>query len=207
MWLVVFVFWHDRWLSESWNVWGFHELGLFQRVHRSKNYDRKKVTVIWPLVAMSDCFGRFLAIFFGGFLNQITNYNRKKRYSRLGRPDDCTFFSGRNLNEEGRNPPKNIAHNFHFSKYEIWWHLRTLDCFGGSTKHKTQHTQTQQPTRWAVPPYPPVALPPLSLWVEQWPHQIMVLLLPNAMPRPRAVGVALAVVGLLAWGGKIRGTE
>ncbi len=29
-------------------------------------------------------------------------------------------FSGRNLIDEGRNPPKNIAHNFHFSKYEIW---------------------------------------------------------------------------------------
>ncbi len=30
------------------------------------------------------------------------------------------FFLGRNLINEGRNPPKNIAHNFHFSKYEIW---------------------------------------------------------------------------------------
>jgi hypothetical protein len=31
----------------------------------------------------SDCFGGFVAMFFGGFLDQITNYNRKKRYSRL----------------------------------------------------------------------------------------------------------------------------
>ncbi len=31
----------------------------------------------------SDCFGGFVAMFFSGFLNQITNYNRKKRYSRL----------------------------------------------------------------------------------------------------------------------------
>ncbi len=123
------------------------------------------------------------------------------------RPDDCTFFSSRNLIDKGKNPPKNIAHNFHFLKYEIWWHLRTPDYFGGSTKHKSLHTQTQQPTRWAVPPYPPVALPPLSPWVEQWHHQIMVPLLPNAMRRPQAVGVALAVVGLLAWGGKIRGIE
>ncbi len=35
----------------------------------------------------------------------------------------------------------------------------------------------------------------------------MAPLLPNAMRRPQAVGVALAVVGLLAWGGKIRGIE
>ncbi len=144
MWLVVFVFWHDRRLSEIYS-------------------------------------------------------NR--------RPDNCTFFSGRNLIEEGRNPPKYIAYNFHFSKYEIWWHSRTPDCFGGSTKHKTQHTQTQQPTRWAVPPYPPAALPPLSPWVEQWRHQIMAPPLPNAMRRPQAVRVALAVVGLLAWGGKIKGIK
>jgi hypothetical protein len=43
----------------------------------------KKGTVVWPLVAMSDCFGGFVAMFFGGFLNQITNYNQKKRYSHL----------------------------------------------------------------------------------------------------------------------------
>jgi hypothetical protein len=35
----------------------------------------------------------------------------------------------------------------------------------------------------------------------------MVLLLPNAMRRLQAVGVALAVIGLLAWGGKIRGIK
>jgi hypothetical protein len=27
---------------------------------------------------MSDCFGGFAAMFFGGFLDQITNYDRKK---------------------------------------------------------------------------------------------------------------------------------
>ncbi len=31
--------------------------------------------------------------------------------------------------------------------------------------------------------------------------------LPNAMHRPRPVGVALAVIGLLAWGGDIRGSN
>jgi hypothetical protein len=35
----------------------------------------------------------------------------------------------------------------------------------------------------------------------------MALLLPNAMRRPQAVRVALAVIGLLAWGGKIRGIK
>ena len=44
---------------------------------------RKKGTVVWPSVAMSDCFGGFVAIFFGRFLDQITNYDWKKRYSRL----------------------------------------------------------------------------------------------------------------------------
>ncbi len=52
----------------------------------------KKGTVVWPLVAMLDCFGGFIAIFFGGFLDQITNYNQKKRYSHLGWPDNFTVF-------------------------------------------------------------------------------------------------------------------
>jgi hypothetical protein len=43
----------------------------------------KKGTVVWPLVAMFICFGRFVAMFFGGFLNQSTNYDREKRYSHL----------------------------------------------------------------------------------------------------------------------------
>ncbi len=30
-----------------------------------------------------DCFGGFVAMFFGGFLDQTTNYDRKKRYSCL----------------------------------------------------------------------------------------------------------------------------
>ncbi len=52
-------------------------------VGSSSNTTGKKGTVIWPLVAMSDCFGRFVAMFFGGFLDQITNYDWKKRYSCL----------------------------------------------------------------------------------------------------------------------------
>ncbi len=45
----------------------------------------KKGTVVWPLVAMSDCFGGFVAMFFCEFLDQITNYDWKKRYRRLAR--------------------------------------------------------------------------------------------------------------------------
>ncbi len=30
-----------------------------------------------------DCFGGFVAMFFEGFLDQMTNYDQKKRYSRL----------------------------------------------------------------------------------------------------------------------------
>ncbi len=40
---------------------------------------KKKGTVVWPSVAMSDWLGGFVAIFFGGFLDQITNYDRKKK--------------------------------------------------------------------------------------------------------------------------------
>jgi hypothetical protein len=68
---------------------------------------------------MSDCFGGLVAIFFGGFLDQITNYDRKKGTVVWDGQTNVTFF-GCNLIDEGRNPPKNIAHSFHFSKYEIW---------------------------------------------------------------------------------------
>jgi hypothetical protein len=44
----------------------------------------KKGTVIWPLVAMSDSFGGFVAIFFGRFLDQITNYDLKKKVQSSG---------------------------------------------------------------------------------------------------------------------------
>jgi hypothetical protein len=69
---------------------------------------------------MTDCFGGFVAIFFGGFLNQITNYNRKKGTVVWDGQMTVSFFFGSNLIDKGRNPPKTIAHNYHFSKYEIW---------------------------------------------------------------------------------------
>ncbi len=68
-----------------------------------------------------------------------------------------------------------------------------------TTKHNNQHE--------LPPPYPPAALPSLSPWEEQWQHQIIAPPLPNTIRRPRAVRLALAVVGLLAWGGKMRGIK
>ena len=68
-----------------------------------------------------------------------------------------------------------------------------------TTTHNNQHEPP--------PHYPPAALPSLSPWVEQWHHQIMAPPLPEAIRRPRAVGLALAVVGFLAWGGEMRGIE
>ncbi len=40
---------------------------------------KKKGTVIWSLVAMSDGFCGFMAMFFGRFLDQITNYDWKQK--------------------------------------------------------------------------------------------------------------------------------
>jgi hypothetical protein len=73
-------------------------------------------------------------------------------------------------------------------------------------QHKHNHT-THYNQHELQPPYPPAALPSLSPWVEQWHHQIMASPLPDTIRRRRAVGLALAVVGLLAWGGEMRGIE
>jgi hypothetical protein len=54
-------------LAVGWNVWGFHELGLFRRVPQS-NYDQKKGTVVWPSVAM---FGGFHEL---GLFWQVCRY-------------------------------------------------------------------------------------------------------------------------------------
>ena len=71
--------------------------------------------------------------------------------------------------------------------------------------HKT-HTQTHHINQQDEPltlPYPPAALLSLSPWVEQRHQQIMAPLLPYAILRLRAIRIALAVVGLLAWGGEM----
>ncbi len=160
-------------------------------------YDRKKIlpekkvqSIVWP------------AMFFSGFKLQPEKITtRKKRYSRLANgwnKSQITVCPVKIRNTNYYKTGKNYnRRKKRYSRLVVGW----------STKHKTQHTQTQQPTRWAVPPYPPAALPSLSPWVEQWRHQIMALPLPDTMRRPQAIGVALAVIGLLAWGGKIRGIE
>ncbi len=64
---------------------GSMSLDCFGRFLDQKITTKKKGTVIWPSVAMSDCFGGFVAIFFGGFLDQITNYDWKKKVqSKVG---------------------------------------------------------------------------------------------------------------------------
>jgi hypothetical protein len=69
-----------------------------------------------------------------------------------------------------------------------------------TTTHNNQH-------ELPPPPYLPAALPSLSPWVEQWHHQIMAPPLPNMICRPQAIGLVLAVAGLLAWGEEIRGIK
>jgi hypothetical protein len=49
----------------------------------------KKGTVIWPSVAMSDCFGGFVAMFFAGFLDQIKKYDQKKKVQSSGHWLEC----------------------------------------------------------------------------------------------------------------------
>jgi hypothetical protein len=61
----------------------------------------------------------------------------------------------------------------------------------------TTHNNQHEPQ----PPYPPAALPSLSPWAEQSCPQIVLPLLPHVR-RSQAVRLALAVVGLLAWGGQ-----
>jgi hypothetical protein len=99
-------------------IWGSMSLGCFGGF-LDQITTRKKGTVIWPSVAMSDCFGGFIAIFFGRFLDQ-NKLRPKKKVQLSGTAKQLYLFSGHNLINEGRNLPKNIAHNFHFSKYEIW---------------------------------------------------------------------------------------
>ena len=93
------------------------------------------------------------------------------------------------------------------------WEGESLAVLGAptlqSTKHKhkknshTQHTHTHdEPLR----PYPE-RLCPLSPWVGQLCQQNMAPPLPIAMWRRRAIGVALAVVGLLVWGGLVTKIE
>ncbi len=68
-------------LAVGWNVLGFHELGLFRQVPQS-NYNRKKGTVVWPLVAKCRIVLTGLSLcFLAGSLIKLQITTRKKRYS------------------------------------------------------------------------------------------------------------------------------
>ncbi len=76
-------------LAVGWNVWGFHELGLFWRVPQLNYNWKKRYSCLaiscnvwgapWAWIVLA---GLSLCLF-GGFLDQITNYDQKKRYSHL----------------------------------------------------------------------------------------------------------------------------
>jgi hypothetical protein len=70
------------------------------------------------------------------------------------------------------------------------------------TIRRAQQLHSSTTNKMSRATLPQAALPSLSPWVEQRRHQIMAPPLPNAIRRPRAVGLALAVVGLPAWGAK-----
>ncbi len=59
--------------------------GSLIKLRPEKRYSRLAIGCnVWEVGSMSsDCFSGFIAMFFGGFLDQITNYDRKKRYSCL----------------------------------------------------------------------------------------------------------------------------
>ncbi len=88
---------------------------------------------------------------------------------------------------------------------KVWRSLAHLLYNQQNTKQKklshTQHTHNEP-----LPPYPE-RLCPLSPWVGQLCQKIMAPPLPIAMWRRRAIGVALAVVGLLVLGGLVTKIE
>jgi hypothetical protein len=81
---------------------------------------------------------------------------------------------------------------------------RTYSTINETQKKKLSHTHTQHDE--PLPPYPE-RLCPLSPWVGQLCQQNMAPPLPIAMWRRRAIGVAIAVVVLLVWGGLVTKIE
>jgi hypothetical protein len=70
-----------------------------------------------------------------------------------------------------------------------------------NTEQKSVCTQpTAQPPAAALPSSGFGPLPP---WVGQQRPQLLAPMLPTVVRRPRAVGVALAIVGSLVWGGLV----
>ncbi len=105
-------------------------------------YDRKKL-LSEKKVQLS---GRLC--FLAGSNYNRKNYNWKKRYSRLANGSNKSRLLRQTTNTNYYKTGKNYDQKKRYSRLVIGW----------STKHKTQHTQTQQPTRWAVPTYPKAAL-------------------------------------------------
>jgi hypothetical protein len=58
---------------------------LDQIMTKKKRYSHLAISCnVWGVGSMSsDCFGGLVTMFFGGFLDQITNYDQKNRYSHL----------------------------------------------------------------------------------------------------------------------------
>ncbi len=120
---------------------------MFRLVPRSKNYGRKKRYICLAIGCNFGLFWQVRRYIFWQVPQSNYKLQHKKRYTHLGRPDNCTFFFGRNLINEGRNPPKIIAHNFHFSKYMRYGvtreHRIVLEA-ALNTKHNTHRQNNQQ---------------------------------------------------------------
>ncbi len=65
--------------------------GSLIKLQTEKRYSRLAISCnVWGVGSMSsDCFGRFFAMFFGGFLDQITNYDQKEKVQLSGHRLEC----------------------------------------------------------------------------------------------------------------------
>jgi hypothetical protein len=68
---------------------------LNQITTRKKRYSCLAIGCnVWGVGSKSlDCFGGFVAMFFGGFLDQITNYNQKKKVQLSGHWLECLLHT------------------------------------------------------------------------------------------------------------------
>ncbi len=65
--------------------------GFLDQITTGKRYSCLAIGCnVWGVGSMSsDCFGGFVAMFFGGFLDQITNYDGKKKVELSGHRLEC----------------------------------------------------------------------------------------------------------------------
>ncbi len=145
----------------------------------------------------------YVIIGFGG------NVTTRKKVQSSGR---LCFSAGSNYNGKKLQPEKKAD-----SRPAVSWKLEKITSRKKGTvvsshwlEGKTQNTTPIIDTttnKMSCATLPSSGFAPSHPWVEQWRHQIMAPPIPNAMLRPRPVRVALAVIGLFAWGGKIRGSK